>query len=288
MGTAATFFVSVKLDIINKKECVITIGNARFLYEWSQGAVKINLYHPEIYTVVDDSARLIKMLNVLSLEKNCNYNMLMRYMANTKHVRIRQIEEICDIPRYIAQQIVIMCIRMGGLISDGYSYKKSAVFAAALANYEIRLDGEKSTFTPVKELTTDTAVPDEEAWEKWAEMPDGLEFMAIERTRIENSLVLRDSKRKRLLKIADDWIAKKKDLDGATKPKKSEKQRVKEVIEEEKREAAKFDAEEKKKMHDTSIKNKNDNDRIDEYDPDDTVNPITDGKHFRKKKLKKK
>lgn len=248
MGNNETaMIVPLRLQAIGKKHCRITLGKAEYECAYPEGMVEVDLYETRIFSGHDPIAQLVNKLQFMAKEKGFEYARLMKYFANARQIRTRQLAEMLGVPAYVAKMIVYECMGLDALTQEGYSFRKSASFASALINFEVTPDKTRIVFKPVKERIAHTMTDDEEAWERWIENPDGLDLMKIERERIEESTLLTKSKKKAYLAVADKWIHVKKRYDKDTQPRKSEKERIQEIIEEDARESAAFDAEDAKK-----------------------------------------
>jgi len=263
------------IDATKKKECVITIGNATFTCALPKGEIEIDLHADDVFHNIDTMARLKNILRALAVEKRFDFMVLAKYLANADMVRMKQLSEILNIPPYIAKVIITTCLRHDGLVPKKHYYEKTAEFAESINKYELARNSGKERFIPVVERQADTKTVNQESWEGWALKPDGLMYMTAEKERIEKNVMLKRSIRKRLLGIADHWIKVKQNRDKEMRPKKSERERMKEIIEEEMRDAEAFD-----KTHGKP--------QIPEYNDDEAYeDPSIVRRHFRKKKPKK-
>lgn len=242
--------------------------------------VAVRPFGDNAFSGPDRAGKLKNMLRLLAMEKKFNVADLFQYFGASTVIRQRQLEQVLNVPPYIATLILVTCIKMGALTSHGYHYRKSQTMLELLgAKYDVQSINTRRTFEPVPERAESE---EEDSWEKWGMDDDnGLDLMEAERARIENDARLKNSVRKRLLKIADTWIRKKKDRVKALKPRQSEKERMKDVIAEEEREAAAFDTIEKKKKK----KGGNHDQAVYDDEENSVEDPSLVRKHFRKKKV---
>ena len=274
-----------EFDIVidyNKSKATLTIGEHMFKMKHATGRIVINPFEQRIFARRATNMNPIKRLKIMTEKYRIDFDGLMTYIANATIIRPKHFQDIVHIPLYIAKVILDFLLKEKLIVFTRYGYMKTKDGSMRLLEYKLTLEHENVKFVPIKERETDATYEGEESWELFAKTEGGIDLINAELERIKNA-ALSKSEKKRLLMIGESWKKKALNREREMKQKKSEYEQMKDIIEEEKREAEVFDEQEKKKKKG----NGKYNDPEPEYDDDENrkEDPSIVRRHFRKKRL---
>lgn len=295
-----------------KQQGILSVRGRHYALKGEDITVRIYPYDSEsIFAKNEDNVNELRQLELIARTHNFDVKKLCNYMANTVTMRPKGIEQYMNIPPFVVKGIIAFCMGKNYLSSVPGGYRKTQSFSQQLESFRAVREGEKRPFVFLKEGIVDVIVKGDPSMELYASTENGNVMLVQEIDRVQQAGNVKKHVKEEYIERLRKWLSIHK---------KNKRQRMKDAgftdmqialelgkdeddsdSDSDSDSNSKYDAVQKKKNK-KKEKRKSELDMIKEitkeegyghdtepeYDDTDTVNPITDGKHFRKKKLKKK